>query len=117
MKQLPIYKTLKDSPEVVALLGDKIYEDLAPEKTMPPYLVWSEVAGTPNNNLDCPANNDHVMYQIMVYSPHQKTASDIRTAVCNVLQEHSYILSRIGDYENDTKLFSRGFDANWWLGR
>jgi len=117
MKQVPIYKTLKASPEVVALLGDKIYEDLAPTGTVAPYLVWSEVTGTPNNNLDCPANNDHVMYQIMVYSPYQKTASDIRTAVCEVLQQHSFILSRISDYEKDTKLFARGFDANWWLDR
>ena len=117
MKQLPIYKTLKASPQIVVLLGDKIYEDLAPAGTVAPYLVWQEIAGTPNNNLDCPANNDHVMYQIMVYSSDSKTASDIRTAVCEVLQQHSFILSRINDYEKDTKLFARGFDANWWLDR
>lgn len=117
MKQLPIYSILKASPQIVVLLGDKIYEDLAPNGTKPPYLVWQEITGTPNNNLDCPANNDHVMYQIMVYSPYSKIASDIRTVVCEVLQEHSFILSRITDYEKDTKLFSRGFDANWWLDR
>jgi len=53
----------------------------------------------------------------MVYSPNQKTALDIRAAVCNVLQEHSLIDQRIGHYESNTKLFARGFSGSWWLDR
>lgn len=117
MNQLPIYKTLKANAEIVKLLSDKIYEDIAPEGTVPPYLVWSEVSGVPNTSLDNITPEDDVDYQIIVYSPNQKTAADIRTAVSKVLQEHSFIDLRIGHYETATKLFARGFSGGWWLNR
>ena len=117
MKQLPIYRILKADAQVFGMLGERIYEDVAPEKTPTPYLVWSDLSGTPNTSLDNITNEDDVMYQVMVYSSNQKTASDIRTAVCNVLQEHSLIDQRIGHYESNTKLFARGFSGSWWLDR
>lgn len=61
MKQVPIYKTLKASPEVVALLGDKIYEDLAPTGTVAPYLVWSEVTGTIQIIIGCTGDRKSVV--------------------------------------------------------
>lgn len=117
MKQLPIYATLKNSPPVVALLGDKIYEDIAPERTKTPYLVWSDISGVPNTSIDNITNEDDVSYQIMIYSPQQKTASDIRSAVANVLKEHSLIDARVGHYETKSKLFARGFTGDWWVDR
>lgn len=117
MKQLPIYATLKNNPQIAALLGDKIYEDVAPEKTPTPYLVWSDVSGVPNTSLDNITNEDDVSYQVMIYSPSQKTASNIRTVVAEILQEHSLIDQRFGNYETDTRLFARGFSGNWWLDR
>lgn len=117
MKQLPIYRILKADAQVFGMLGAHIYEDVAPEKTPTPYLVWSDLSGTPNTSLDNITNQDNVLYQVMVYSPNQKTALDIRTAVCNVLQEHSLIEQRIGNYELNTKLFARGFSGSWWLDR
>ena len=117
MKQLPIKRVLSANQQILSLLGDRIYEDVAPEKTKTPYLVWSDLSGVPNTSLDNITNEDDVLYQIMVYSPYQKTASDIRTVVANLLTDHSYIDQRIGHYETATKLLARGFSGGWCLDR
>ena len=120
MIYLPIYKTLNADVAVKAIFGDnlRIYEDIAPIGTATPYAVWQEVGGNAENNLDCPAKTDHIMYQVMVYDTNQKRAYEGREVIRKALENHSYILNpRISGYETDTKLFSRGFDANWFLTR
>ena len=116
----PIYKTLNADVAVKAIFGDnlRIYEDIAPIGTSTPYAVWQEVGGNAKNSLDCPAKTDHIMYQVMVYDTNQKRAYEGRETIRKALENHSYILNpRISGYETDTKLFSRGFDANWFLAR
>jgi hypothetical protein len=123
MKILPVVPTLKADSNVTALLGTsplKIYEDIAPTGTKFPYAVWSVVTGNPENNLDCAANIDHVSFQIVVYDTSQKGASDIRAAIRTALEQHCYVTNiHPNHFEriNDTNVFGRGFDANWWLGR
>lgn len=117
MKQLPIYKILTENPQIVALLNDKVFEDIAPEKTKPPYLVWSDLTGTPNTSLDNITLEDQVLYQVVIYSAYQKQAADIRTEIAKILQEHSLIEDRFGTYEPQTRLFGRGFSGSWWLDR
>ncbi|WP_396234170.1 DUF3168 domain-containing protein [Acinetobacter baumannii] len=120
MSFLPIYRTLNADPAVKAILGTdlRVYEDLAPLDTPTPYAVWREVGGSAENSLDCPAKTDHVMYQVIVYDTNQKRAYEAREAIRKALETQSYILNpRISNYETDTKLFARGFDANWVLDR
>ena len=114
---LPIYEMLMQS-DVADLVSDRIYEDIAPNKTKEPYVVWQELSGDPVHNLDCPADIDHIMYQVMCYDANQTTAYEVRDAVRKVLEQHSHILNaRISGQDPITKLFVRGFDANWFLGR
>ena len=120
MIYLPIYKALNANADVKAIFGAnlRIYEDIAPIGTATPYAVWQEVGGNAENSLDCPAKTDHIMYQVMVYDTNQKRAYEGREAIRKALENQSYILNpRISGYETDTKLFSRGFDANWFLAR
>ena len=120
MIYLPIYKTLNANADVKTIFGDnlRIYEDIAPIGTATPYAVWQEVGGNAENNLDCPATTDHIMYQVIVYDTNRKRAYMGCDAIRKALENHSYILNpRISGYEIDTKLFSRGFDANWFLAR
>ncbi|MDX8160974.1 DUF3168 domain-containing protein [Acinetobacter pittii] len=120
MSFLPIYRTLNADAAVKAILGTdlRVYEDLAPLDTPTPYAVWQEVGGSAENSLDCPAKTDHVMYQVIVYDTNQKRAYEAREAIRKALETQSYILNpRISNYETDTKLYSRGFDANWFLDR
>lgn len=120
MSFLPIYRALNSDSAVKVLLGNdlRVYEEIAPLNADVPYAVWQEVGGSAENSLDCPAKTDHVMYQVIVYDTNQKRAYEAREAIREALETQSYILNpRISNYETDTKLFARGFDANWFLSR
>ena len=120
MSFLPIYRTLSGDDEVKKLINpsQQIHEDIAPIETPVPYVVWQEITGSAENSLDCPAKTDHVMYQVMIYDTDVKRAYQLREVVRKALETQSYILNpRISNYEPDTKLFARGFDANWFLNR
>ena len=123
MNILPVVPTLKLASAVTALLGTnplRVFEDIAPHKTPYPYAVWSVVTANPENNLDCPANTDHVSFQIVVYDTQQKRASEIRAAIRKALEPHCYVTNiHPNHFERiaDTNIFGRGFDANWFLDR
>ncbi len=121
MNILPVVPTLKASAAVTALLGSaplRVYEDIAPDNTQLPYAVWQVVSGTPENNLDCPANIDQVSFQIVVYDTDQRRVQTVRAAIRAALEPHCYVTNiHPSGYETATKLFSRGFDANWYLDR
>lgn len=130
MSFLPIFRTLKENTEVMALIpvNDKgrpfIFEDLAPidpetgKAISPPYIVWQIISGQANNHLDEPANFDDTQYQLMAYAATPKQAYDIRDACRKALEHLSWIKNpSIGHYETNTKLYARGFDANWILAR
>lgn len=134
MSFIPIYATLKADAEVMAAItmdkhGDpNIYEDIAPMITKdngkqcvavpPPYIVWQTISGQANNHLDCPSNLDDTQYQLMVYASDAKTAYELRDLCRKALEDRSWINNpSINQYETDTKLYARGFDANWILER
>ena len=120
MSFLPVFRLLNADANIQAVLGGdlRVYEDVAPTGTAVPYVVWQEVGGSAENDLDIPASVDHVMYQVMVYDMDRKRVYEVRDLVRTVLEQHSYILNpRISNYEPSTKLFVRGFDANWFLAR
>ena len=122
MNILPVVPTLKASPEVTALLGTsplKVWEDISPNKAYP-YAVWSVVTANPENHLDCPANLDHVSFQIVVYDTIKKRSSDMREMIRKTLEPHCYVtIIHPNHFERiaDTNIFGRGFDANWFLDR
>lgn len=120
MSDIPVFKILNANSEIKALLGEdlKVYEDVAPEGTEPPYAVWQTLTAQSENHIDSQAKLDHVMYQVIVYDTDVIRATDIRAALRSVLGDHSYILNpMINSKETATKLFSRGFDANWFVKR
>lgn len=120
MSFLPIYRILKADVALAAIINveDKMFEDVAPNGTQPPYAVWQTIGGQANNHLDEPANFDDTQYQIMVYGTDPKHAYKIRAAVRSVLEQHSWILNpSISQYDGKAKLYGRGFDANWILAR
>lgn len=120
MSFLPIYSILNELPEVKAIFGNdlRVYEDVAPQDVSHPYMVYQEVAGPAVNHIDEPANFDHVMYQVMIYDSNPLKAHEARALLLKVLEQYSFILNaRIGFFEAKTKLYVRGFDANWFLNR
>jgi len=120
MSFIPIFRTLKVDAAVSALIdvNTRLYEDVAPYKTPTPYMVWQAISGQANNHLDCPSNLDDTQYQLMVYASDAKTAYELRDLCRKALENRSWINNpSINQYETDTKLYARGFDANWILER
>ena len=120
MSFLPIFRTLKVDAAVSALIdvNTRLYEDVAPHKTPTPYIVWQTISGQANNHLDCPSSLDNTQYQLMVYADNARQAYELRDAARRALESRSWINNpSINQYETDTKLYARGFDANWILER
>ena len=120
MSFLPIYQALKADANLALIINveAKVFEDVAPNGTHPPYVVWQTISGQANNHLDAPANFDDTQYQVMVYHTDPKHAYEIRDAVRAALELESWILNpSISQYDSKAKLHGRGFDANWILAR
>ena len=120
MSFLPIYRTLKADIDLAALIDveSKAFEDVAPQGTAPPYVVWQTISAQANNHLDEPANFDDTQYQLMVYAADVKTAYNLRDACRVALEKQSWISNpSINLYDSKAKLYGRGFDANWILAR
>lgn len=120
MSFLPVHRTLKENLPLAALINvnDRVFEDVAPQGTSAPYIVWQTISGQANNHLDAPASFDDVQFQIIVYATHVKRAYEIREAIRTALEPQVWIMNpQINNYETDTKLYARGFDANWIVAR
>lgn len=121
----PIFKLLDASDEVKSFLqtGSKLraYEfGLAEDKPKPPYLVWQDISGTPQNHLDCPANTDHITIQIDIYTLEPLQLRTIREAVRKALElDNSCTVTDLRGNEREpiTKLYRTGFDSNWFVDR
>lgn len=120
MSFLPIYKTLNTSAAVKALIdpAKQVHEDRAPLNTPTPYIVWQAISGQAKNHLDSAANFDDTQFQLMVYATTAKQAYELREAARVALENDCWILNpSINNYESDTNLYARGFDANYILPR
>lgn len=121
----PIFKLLNASNEVKAFLKSgnilRVYEfGLAPDAPQKPYLVWQDPTADPLNNIDCPADTDHVMVQIDIYSDTSGNLRNIREAVRKALEvDNSCTVTRLNNFPQEpiTKLYRTGFDSNWFVDR
>ncbi|MOA06476.1 hypothetical protein B9T24_11570 [Acinetobacter sp. ANC 4654] len=121
----PIFQLLNASDEVKSFLQTgknlRAYEfGLAPDQPVLPYLVWQDISGDPQNNLDSPANTDHVTIQIDIYTLNPVDLTSIRNKVRTAL-EVGYACTitnlRGNSREPITKLYRTGFDSNWFVDR
>lgn len=120
MSFLPIFRTLKADLAISALIDvtTRLHEDVAPHKTPIPYMVWQAISGQALNHLDAGANFDSTQYQLMVYADNPRQAYELRDAARRALESRSWINNpSINQHETETKLYARGFDANWILER
>lgn len=116
----PIAKTLKANTELFAKLGDRIFANAAPLKTSVPYLVFQTLSSSPENNLDCGAQNENDSYQLVVWHNDAKAAEDIRILASKALEQVGFFYTgKHPDNEDqqETKLHGRGWDMNWWSDR
>lgn len=120
MSFLPIYRLLNNDADLNTRISisQKLHEDVAPQGTKPPFIVWQTLTGQALNDLDSPANFDSLQFQVMVYSSNTKEAYEIRDLVRKALEKRSWILNpALSNYDAGSKIHGKGFDANWILER
>jgi len=121
----PIFQLLNASDEVKSFLKSgsilRAYEfGLAPDSPIKPYLVWQDISGIPQNNLDCPADMDQVTIQIDIYTLEPERLRVIREAARRALEAgYSCTVTNLrgNEREPETKLYRTGFDSNWFVNR
>ena len=122
----PIFVLLEASDEVKKFLKKgneslRAYEfGLAKDKPTTPYLVWQDISGDPQNNLDCPAKTDHITIQIDIYTTNPTQLSLIKEAARKALEvDNSCTVTSLrgNEREPETKLYRTGFDSNWFVDR
>ncbi|MFP6819779.1 MULTISPECIES: tail completion protein gp17 [Acinetobacter] len=121
MSVLPVFIELQKSPEVVAHLGTRIYQGIAPPNKIFPYAVWSGMGDTPSTNLDCRAQISQRYFQLVVFDTQATRAEIIRDAILKSLPypdcTDGDLIPDMDEMVGDLKIFGRGFDANWWFDR
>ena len=121
----PIYDLLNASDDVKSFLKSgsilRAYEfGLAPDCPKKPYLVWQDISGKPQNNLDCPALTDHISIQVDIYADTPTDLFAIKSAARRALeQDNSCTITdlRGNSREHFSKLYRTGFDSNWFVDR
>lgn len=87
---------------------------MAPEDETRPYVVHQLVSGQPINHLSCRPSADEQTLQVQCYAKTDKTCRQVLQAVADVVEQMGYITGWINDgIDKDTRLFSRGFFADF----
>lgn len=103
-REAQVYSALSTSS---SLLGVVICADVAPDDTLPPYVVFSESSYSPENmTLLGESSLVECRYQIDVYGTDRKLVSSIAESIRIALYESlaAVQVSKVSLYEKDTKL-------------
>lgn len=125
--QSAVYNALAGHAGLSALIGARVFPDVAPQNTAKPYCVWSEVSLVQANNMGGSVESGGLdNYRISVTS--WATASDrgatkaretdgqVRLAMIAATGFKSLLVdSRAMGYEEDTKLHGVQSDFSIWL--
>lgn len=118
-----VYRVLRSSSALVAIVGEKIYRTVAPENqdgttVAAPYVVWSIVSALPENNLSDLPDTDNARIQIDCYSLKQVQARQMCDAAQAAIEAVTHVVFGPAETrEDDTKLFRWTFDSSWWTPR
>lgn len=121
----PVYTTLKSAPSVVALLQMDAGSQLrvypsgaAPQDVVRPYLTYTLIAGSPENNLNQIPDIDHFSDQIDIYGLTEDDVLAVGKVVRDALEAVAYITAWLGiSQEPDTKLYRLAFQVDWYTDR
>lgn len=92
-------------------------QQIAPQGTQPPYIVWFWVVSTTNNSLDGASNVQNSRLQVDVFAKDvatRKTIADAAVAAMAGLAYASIQLTSQDLYEPDVKLFRRILEFSIW---
>ena len=122
--QSSMFSTLAGFAGLSALVGARIYPEIAQQQATKPYVTWAEISfvGTPAIDVGTRETSGLNNYRIQVSSWAVKagTVRDVDAQVRLAMQAATLFKSLIVDarsldYEPDTKLFGFATDFSVWL--
>lgn len=114
----PIYQYLSSSAAVVAIAGDKLYLNVAPQGTNEPYVVWGISGGIPQNYLGENPGIDQISIDINCFARSPSVVQNLAEAVRDELQQWSQSQSApVSDWEFETKLHVVMLTFSFWRNR
>lgn len=117
--QLPsVQQALTGSSALVAIVGTRITQSIAPEDQTRPYVVWWIASAAPENNLSDRPEEDDQRMQVDCWSPNQPQCRQMMQAASDACEAIGHIVfGPWSDYEPETKLFRWSFDLEVWNRR
>lgn len=117
-----VFLTLKADPTVWGIVGGnpaRIWQTSAPEDVprpnANPYVIWSLVTGTPENNLSDPPPVDRQSIQIDCWHKTQVGVDNLATAVRDAVEPVAHMTGVvISTQDQETKLFRIGMQFDFW---
>lgn len=109
---------LAASAGLVAIVGAKIYRTQADETVAAPYVVWSIISGSPENNLSDLPEVDEGRIQVDCYSLSQSEARRMCDYCVTAIESSFHIIfGPVESREDDTKLWRWSFDLTSFTNR
>ena len=115
-----VYEALGGYGALGALVGARIYPDIAPMGVATPYVVWSEVGNTPMNNLSgvVPDVNNYQLQVVclaLTALQARDVADKVRAAMATASGFKSLEVSYgSADFEEGSKVFGVRVDFSIW---
>lgn len=116
-----IFAVLQAAPSVTALVGGRVFPNMAPQATKRPFVVCTVVSSVPENSLDGSAATRRVntYMQVDVYGDSYDSAQQAAAAIDLVISDLSGDLSAWGestreDYDDIAELHRVSHDFSIW---
>lgn len=92
------------------LVDNKVYPMVAPQNTIPPYIVYQRVSSFDTQTMEGTESLDLARFQISIYSKKYPESIALMESVKTALSGKALKLMQLEDYESETLLFSQKID-------
>lgn len=122
----PVYELLMADAVTVAIVSDRVYEDVAPQETQAvdsatgrePYVVWQTIGGGMQNYLSERPGIDNARVQLDCYAETKTVVRNLAVAVRDAIELHAHQIGQPRtEYIHAVKLFRVSMDFSFWVNR
>lgn len=118
----PVYNTLRASAALVALVDTRIYRHgQAPQGVAAPYVTWSLITGTPENQLSGTPPVDSMTIQVDCWAngaAGDKGVETLADLVRDAMEPYAHMTGMpVDQRETETKLWRMALQFDWWMSR
>ena len=109
--------TIEESIQATLAAVGSAYQDIAPQGTVTPYIIWMQIVSTFNKSMQGASNTQNTRIQIDCYAATQAGRSTLAAAVIAAMSNAPFTnvpLSSQNLYESEVKLFRAQLDFSVW---